>query len=250
MIHPTLDLIAVRESFKYWLINRFSLTEYALNRDPIVKTADNVYCINDKDNGCTARDPDGLFRAIKSPGVREQHKGLCNSVKCRGWCPTLIADRMQVSDSGPVRLIIIDWLDRTTRMQGVHLVQITVASTNTTDDPNGYRLTSLRNALVDALNSNEPPTAKKIPLYLRTDRGYVRPYMENHKHIETRRSYTTPYTMILTPSGNEKMLRAAAAIGTSADRTSFGQAAATLGSYNFTFKLVLCQRTNDGGGFV
>jgi hypothetical protein len=249
VLAATLDLIAIRESFKYWLLNRFSKTLYALNRDPIVKMAENVRCINDKESGCTARDPDGLFRTIKSPGVREKDKGLCNATYCRGWCPPFFLDREQVADGGPIRLIIFDWFSRVMRAPGFHQFQISVTSLQTSDDPMGYKLMSLRNALVEALNSDEPPTAKAIPLYTRTNQGYVRPYMENHQHIKTDKSYITPSTMYLTPDGNEKMMRQASAQGTPSDLTSYTQISTSPGNFIFPFKLIVCQCVGEGSAF-
>jgi hypothetical protein len=253
MIDTTLNLICIRESFKHWLFGRLSLTEYSSNRDPIVKTGDNVYCVYDRENSCQVKDPSGLYQTIKSPGVGENdsilNQGMCNAVGCSAWSPSFILDRFEVSPKSPTRVIVIDWLNRDVRMTGTHLLQLTVASQTTQDDPSGYKLISLRNALVDALNKSDPPSAKSIPIYSPTRRGFVRPYLEGHEHIDRQLSYITPYAMVLTPMGSEEMSRSASAKATISDRSAFIQASNPLGDFMFTFRLAVCQKTESQGAF-
>jgi hypothetical protein len=241
-LDPTLDVIAVRESFKHWLINRFAKTDYARNQDPLVQRSDNIRCLNDSGTGCMVGNPDNIYQAILSPGVRGKDADKCNSVNCRAWTPTTILDRMQVANAQlPSRLILIDWLTRGQRIAALQMLQISVVSTNTQDDMNGYKLMSLRNALVEALDLPDPPTAKHIPLYSRSSKGKVR-FMKSN---------LTNYTMTMTPSGDERMSRINANPHTmSGDRSGFTQMTGIIGEFTFTFNLAMCQRVNVGGAFI
>ena len=239
-LDPSLDIIAVRESLKHWLINRFSLVDYAKNRDPVVGNTDNLRCINDTGRVCTEGDPNGVFRAIKSPGVHGKDK-LCNATYCVAWCPTNILDRAEFSSTKdrPPRLILLDWMDRSMRNTGLYMLQVTIISTNISSDPGGYLLMSLRNAFVEALNLSTPPTAQQIPLYRRSKRGHVR-FLESHK---------TKYVMAITPFSDERMQRQTFKDVVQGDRSSFIQQSNVLGSFIFTFHVALCQATSTGGAF-
>jgi hypothetical protein len=243
-LNPTLDIIAVRESLKHWLINRFAKTDYAMNRDPIVGRSDNVRCINDSGKLCTENDPQGLFRAIKSPGVGEGKKdsGFCNTTYCKGWCPSLIIDRGQIGaiNTLPPRMILIDWIDRDLRYTGIHQVQIAITSSNIGDDPTTYKLMSLRNAFIQALEHEDPPTPKHIPIYNRSKRG----------HIVTLESHRTQYEMGLYPMGTEKMPRQVSAEMTRGDRSSFAQSSQLMAAFIFQFRCVMCQMVRSEGAFM
>jgi len=242
-LDPTLDIICIKSSFKYWLINRFSKTDYAANKDPVVGKGDNIRCNYDSGIECKVGNPQGVYRAIKSPGVRGNEAGYCNATYCKMWTPQMILDRLQITSDRdlPPRLIILDYITKGPRMASTLLLQLTVASVNTQDDPGSFKLDSLRNSLVEALDYPDPPTAKNIPLYKRSDKGKMR-FTD---------SYKTPITLTMTPSGDERMSRPQTNPQTTrGDRSSFAQSSMMIGEYTFTFMLAICQQINGGGAFA
>jgi len=136
-------------------------------------------------------------------------------------------------------MVIIDWLDHDIRYTGMHIVQLTVTSANVVDDPTNYKLMSLRNALVSALDAYDLPDAKSIPLYRRSKRGHV-VFKDSHK---------TQFAMVMTPynSPSEHPTRRATALGTPGDRSSMAQEGSLLASFSFTFRCMMCQNINMQG---